>query len=86
MSHTFEHRCYVIIPSGDAPLVDFNEVLETSLETLRYSVDGSLTFVKYDGEMPQSVLNIEAKQGPYTHEEILQILSTETWTAQMGIE
>lgn len=85
MSHTFEHRCYVIIASGDASLVDFNEVLETSLETLRYSVDGSLTFVKYEGEMPQSVLNIGSKQGPYSHAEILEILSTEIWTAPMEI-
>lgn len=82
---TFEDRKYMIIASGDAPLVDFNEVLETSLSTLRYSVDGSLTFVKFDGETPQSVLNIGSKQGPYTHAEILQILSTEIWTAPMEI-
>ena len=85
MSH-FEDRHYVIIASGDASLVDFNEVLETSVSTLRYSVDGSLTFVKYDGAMPQSVLNIGSKQGPYSHAEILEILSTEIWTAPMEIE
>lgn len=80
------NRHYVIIASSDASLINFSEVLETSLATLRYSVDGSLTFVKYEGEMPQSVLNIGSKQGPYTHAEILEILSTETWTAPMVIE
>jgi len=83
---TFENRQYMIIASGDVPLVNFEEVLETSPETLRFSVDGSLTFVKYDGETPQSVLNIGSKQGPYSHSEILQILSTEIWTAPMEIE
>lgn len=80
------NRYYVIIDSVDAPLIDFNDVMETSISTLRYSLDGSLTFVKYEGEMPQSVLNIGSKQGPYSHAEILQILSTETWTAPMVIE
>jgi hypothetical protein len=39
---------------------DFNEVFETSEETLRKSVDGELTFVKYEGiETPSSVELLE---------------------------
>jgi len=43
---------------------------------LRYSLDGTQTFVKYEGEQP-SFLN--GKQ-EYTHSEILTILATPEWT------
>ena len=50
----FEDRNYVIISSGDAAtVVDFSEVMETSFDTLRFSVDGTQTFVKHKGDIPQ---------------------------------
>ena len=53
MAHSaFDHRHYVIISADDVPLIDFSQVLETSADTLRFSVDGTLTFVKYEGDMP----------------------------------
>lgn len=77
----FENRRYIIINSSDTPLINFNEVLETSADTCRYSVDGSKTFVKYDGaDIPTSVAALETRSDPYTHSEILAILSTEEWT------
>lgn len=44
----FENRRYLIIPASEVNNVDFNQVMETSAETCRYSVDGTKTFVKYD--------------------------------------
>lgn len=79
----FESRKYVIIAAEEAALVDFNEVLETSAETCRYSVDGLQTFVKYEGNMPQSVVALTSKSGEYTHSEILEILAGPEWTAPM---
>jgi hypothetical protein len=55
-------------------------VLETSAETVRKSVDETKTFVKWDGAMPECVSNLTTKEGPYTYDEILQILSTPEWT------
>lgn len=43
-----ENRRWLIIPSNIVEDIDFNEVYETSADTLRYSLDGSKTFVKYD--------------------------------------
>jgi len=61
--------------------IDFNQVLETSIDTVRKSVDGTKTFVKWDGEtIPSSVEALTTKEGPYTYEEILVILATEEWT------
>jgi len=82
MSHNFfDNRHYVIISSGDAAtVVDFSEVMETSFDTLRFSVDGTQTFVKYKGDIPPSVSSCPSKSEEYHHAEILEILSGEDWT------
>jgi hypothetical protein len=76
----FENRKYVIIPASEINNVDFTEVLETSPETCRYSVDGTKTFVKYEGNQPASISAITGKSKEYTHEEILNILLSPDWT------
>jgi hypothetical protein len=60
--------------------INFTQVLETSAETVRKSVDGTKTFVKWDGSTPQCVIDLTTSEGPYTYDEILQILSTPEWT------
>jgi hypothetical protein len=69
-------KTYCIIDSSEVSSVNFDQVAETSANTLRYSLDGTQTFVKYEGEQP-SFLN--GKQ-EYTHSEILTILATPEWT------
>jgi len=44
----YENRKYLIIPSSIVDNINFTQVHETSKDTLRYSVDGTKTFVKYD--------------------------------------
>ena len=63
--------------------IDFGTVLETSAQTVRKSVDETRTFVKWENEMPACVSGLTTKEGPYNHSEILEILSTEEWTAPM---
>jgi hypothetical protein len=67
---------YCIIESGDVSSIDFDQVFETSAETLRFSNDGSKTFVKYDGSKPGF---LDGKD-TYTHSQILEILAGEAWT------
>lgn len=75
-----EPKYYVIFNVSELDKIDFNQVFETSIETVRKSVDETLTFVKYkDEEMPSSVASLDTKQGPYSHTEILTILSTPEW-------
>ncbi len=76
----FENRHYVIFDVTELAQIDFDQVLETSAETVRRSVDGTKTFVKYEGDIPASVTALTTKSDPYTHEEILDILSTLEWT------
>jgi hypothetical protein len=44
----FENRRYLIIPVSIIGEIDFNEVYETSIDTIRKSINGEETFVKYD--------------------------------------
>ena len=71
---------YIIINMTEVGLVDFNEVLETSEETLRLSVDNLQTVIKWDGGEPSFVSTLSSYDGPYTHTEILDILATPEWT------
>ena len=76
MSHSnFDHRHWVIISASDVSNIDFSQVMEDSAQTMRYSVDGTLTFVKYEGDMPSSVTACSSKSQEYSHSEILAILN-----------
>ena len=84
----YENRQYVIFNVSEIDKINFEEVLETSAETVRRSVDETKTFVKWeDGQqVPPSVQTLTTK-GPYlTHEEILAILATEEWTSPNQLE
>lgn len=77
----YNNRQFMIFNVTELPKIDFTQVNETSIDTVRKSVDGTKIFVKWDGEeIPSSVATLETKEGPYTYEEILEILSTEEWT------
>jgi hypothetical protein len=57
----------VVISADDVPLIDFSQVMETSADTLRFSVDGTLT----------CVTACPSKSQEYSHDEILAILNAE---------
>lgn len=80
---SFESRTFIIFPTSELSKIDFTQVLETSEETVRKSVDGILTFVKWEGNEPPCLSTVTGKQGPYTYEEILTILAGADWTAPM---
>jgi hypothetical protein len=76
----YENREFMIFNVSELNKIDFTQVLETSVDTVRKSVDETKTFVKWDGTIPQCVNNLTTKEGPYTYDEILIILSTSEWT------
>jgi len=76
----YENRKFMIFGVNELPNIDFTQVCETSIDTVRKSIDGTKTFVKWDTEgIPSSVDSLTTKEGPYTYEEILTILSTQEW-------
>jgi len=79
------NRDFMIFDTSETGSIDFNNVLETSAATLRLNVSGSRTFVKWDGDVPTSVSSLTTKEGPYTHQQILTILTGSEWTDNSGI-
>lgn len=67
---------YVIIDAAEVANVDFGQVAETSVDTLKYSVDGTKTFVKFNGDTPSFLIG----EPQYDHAEILSILDGPEWT------
>jgi hypothetical protein len=80
-SQNYENRQFMIFNVSELNNIDFNEVLETSKDTVRKSIDGTKTFVKWEGNIPSSVQSLTTKEGPYTYEEILTILESSEWTS-----
>lgn len=73
---------YVIFNVSELDQIDFNQVLQTSAETCRRSVDGLQTLVKWysNAGVPACVQSLTTK-GPYmTHDEILDVMNTPAWT------
>ncbi len=81
----YEQRNFAIFSITEIDKINFSQVCETSADTVRKSVDGTKTFVKWDGETPPSVEALTTIVGYYTYEEILEVLSGEEWTKPMQI-
>lgn len=80
----YDQRQFTIFDVTELSTIDFTQVLETSAETVRRSVDGTKTFVKWDGDSaPPCVESLTTKSQYYTYEEMLEILSTEEWSSPM---
>ena len=76
-------RNYLIFSSASLDQVDFDQVLESSANDVRRSVDGTKTFIKWEDTEPTFLASLSGKEGPYTQEEILAILATGAWEPPM---
>ena len=78
----YSNRQFMIFNVSELFNIDFSVVLETSVDTVRKSVDETKTFVKWDGEIiPSSIDSLTTKEGPYTYDEIVVILNGVEWTS-----
>ena len=73
----FPNRRWLVIPATEVENVSFNQVLESSADSLRYSVDESQTFVKYEVTVVEETYT-ETFLDPETNEEV-------TTTVQAGV-
>jgi hypothetical protein len=76
-----ENRVFVIFNVSELDKIDFSQVLETSVDTIRKSVNLQKTFVKWEGDVPACVLSLTTKTDYLTLEEILAVLDTPEWTS-----
>ena len=80
MEQNYNDRKYMIFNAVELNQIDFSQVEETSIDTVRKSINETKTFVKWDGDIPECIANLTTKEGPYTYDEISAILQTEEWT------
>ena len=78
-------RDFMIFDTSETGSIDFNDVAETSVDTLRLNLSGSRTFVKWDGDIPTSVSSLTTKEGPYTYTEIMTILTGSEWVDDLEL-
>jgi len=66
-----EEKKYVIIDAADVAGINFDDVMETSADTLRWNNDNTKTFVKYRGNKPYCLYGKDT----YSESEIKAILN-----------
>ena len=83
----YENRRWLVIPTSIIDTIKFNEVHESSIDSLRKSVDESETFVKYDiSVIEETIIQTHRpsiysdEYTEYNHEGILALLATSAWT------
>ena len=74
----FPNRRWLVIPATEVENVNFNQVLESSADSLRYSIDGTKTFVKYEVNVIEETYT-ETYTDPETNEEISNTVQAGTY-------
>jgi hypothetical protein len=73
-------RTFIFFNSSEKGVLDYSQLVETSQDTLRLSLDGTKTFVSYETEaMPSTIQSLTSYIGPLTYEETLTRLQTAEW-------
>lgn len=81
-----DYRLYAILTISEAEKIDFTQIKETSIETLRKSIDGLITFIEFDCDdisefiEPLDVIKV------VTYNELCQILETSQWSELITYE
>ena len=74
----FENRRWLVLPLSVINDIDFNQVNEPNVESLRKSVDETLTFVKYEVNIVEETYT-ETYEDPETGEEISNTIEAGTY-------
>ena len=74
----FENRRWLVIPTSIIDDIDFNEVHESSVDSLRKSIDESKTFVKYEVNIVDETYT-EITTNAETNEEVTYTINAGTY-------
>ena len=76
----YTDRNFMILNVSEINKINFSEVLETSAQWLRKSVNNQKTLIKWDeSTAPTFVQTLTTSEGPYTYDEIITILNSSEW-------
>ena len=76
-------RTYAVINLTDVGLIDFAQVGETSVSTIRKSLDNTQFVIKWaEGYIPTFITDASVvPDGTYDHHAILELMSTSAWSS-----
>ena len=66
---------YVIVPSAEITQEMVDSAIQTSFETIRKSIDGTLSVLKYGGDHPACFNGCST----YSHEGAYELMKTQEW-------
>ena len=72
---------YVIYSMEDVSNIDFSQVIETSQDTLRLSLNGEYALLKFRGDTPDFLVGLQQ----YTYAEIIPIMRSDEWSKELEI-
>ena len=75
-------RTYLTIKITKVGNIDFSQIQETGIDTVRKSIDESEFIAKWEGETPETITNIPEsdKSAEMDHETALILMATPEWT------
>lgn len=78
-------RTYATINLSDIGLIDFAQVGETSVSTVRKSLDDTQFVIKWqEGHIPTFISDASViPVGTYDHHAILELMATPEWSAEI---
>jgi len=78
-------RTYVIVNTSDLTLLDYNQLLTTSIETTIRNVEGDKAIVKYEGDIPNTINTLNDKT-LHNYNEIIPIVESQEWRPEPEVE
>ena len=82
------HKTYATINITDLELIDFSQIVETSSDTIRKSIDKTQFVIKWiEGQTPTFIMDGSViPVGTYDHHAILELMGTPFWSEDDIIE
>jgi hypothetical protein len=77
---------YAIINVSDINLIDFSQIGETNIDTLRKNIAETQFVIKWNTEPSFISDGSVVPIGTYSHTEILEIMATPEWSEEIPVE
>lgn len=82
--HGFEH--YAIIQTSDLANIDFDQIGETSADTLRYNLAGTEFVIKWNSTPTFISDGTVVPVSELTHDQALALMATAEWSEPIPVE
>jgi hypothetical protein len=75
-------KTYATFDLSEINVINFDEINQTSQDTIRTSVDGLKGIISWIGEIPSSILELKTLSPLYNQSEMIEVCSTSEWTSE----